>query len=228
MKLLAIETSSKQFSLAVSDGDRIVRSRHFALHKVLSSSIIPAITAILKASQLTLSRLDGFVVGLGPGSFTSLRVGMATVKGLAFTAQKPVVGVPSLDAIAAQAGRVDTPVCIMTDAKRSLVFSATYEYSGGTLKRSSEYVLAAPDDLLAQVKTRTIFAGDGVALYRQQIEQACPGARFAPQRLWVPQAKELIALAKKRFAKKQYDDINKVVPLYLYPADCQVTPSLKP
>ena len=100
MKLLAIETSTNRFSLAVSEGGEILKSRTLILDKVLSSSIIPSIEKILKESKINLKDIDAFVVGLGPGSFTSLRVGLATIKGLAFATGKPLVGVPSLDAIA--------------------------------------------------------------------------------------------------------------------------------
>src|SRR3989304_5415259 len=100
MKILSIDTSTKTFSLAVSDGEEILRSRNIKITRVLSSSIIPSIHQILKKAGIALSQLDGFAVGLGPGSFTSLRVGLSTIKAFALATGKPVVGIPSLDVLA--------------------------------------------------------------------------------------------------------------------------------
>ena len=83
MLILSIDTSTKHFSLAVSENGTVLGSKSLKSKKVLSSTIIPAIEKVLKKAGVTLDKIDGFAVGLGPGSFTSLRVGVATVKGLA-------------------------------------------------------------------------------------------------------------------------------------------------
>jgi len=118
MKLLNIDTSTKNLSLAVFDGKKIVRHRNIILNKVLSNKIVPSIERILSDSKIELDQLDGFAVGLGPGSFTSLRIGLSTVKALAFATQKPVVGIPSLDIIAQGCSSGGT-ICVVVDAKRS-------------------------------------------------------------------------------------------------------------
>src|SRR3989338_9976041 len=100
MNILALDTSTKQFSLAVSVKGKIVAQRNIVLKKVLSSSIIPTIDQMLKRLKMTFKDIDGFVVALGPGSFTSLRVGLSTVKAFALATAKPVLGIPSLDALA--------------------------------------------------------------------------------------------------------------------------------
>src|SRR3989338_5093578 len=109
MYFLSIEPSTKVFSLALSDGRRVLRYRNMTVDKVLEHSIIPAVDRLLASAGVPFKKLDAFAVGLGPGSFTSLRVGLATVKAFAMATGKPVVGVPSLDVIARGALRAYRP-----------------------------------------------------------------------------------------------------------------------
>src|SRR3989338_3422719 len=134
MNILAFDTSSKHFSLAVAKDGKTLHSRSIFLKKVLSGSIMPAILGILKKAGLTLAKLDGFAVGLGPGSFTSLRVGLSTVKGLAYALKKPVVGIPSLDVLALNV-KEDGQICVVCDAKRNMVYACLYQKKGKELKR---------------------------------------------------------------------------------------------
>ena len=242
MNLLAIDTSTKHFSLAVAKDGKTLRHRGLFLEKVLSDSIMPAIQDILKKAGLTLAQLDGFAVGLGPGSFTSLRVGLSTVKGLAFALQKPVVGISSLDVLALNAepcfaGRNperrrrisgDGQICVACDAKRNMVYACLYQKKGGVLKRKSKYLLTEIKNVLKQIKGETTFIGDGVPLFREAIENAAGiKPRFAGEKQMYPQAKHLAALAFKRFEAKEHDAPERLVPLYLYPEDGQVQTSKK-
>lgn len=226
MKLLSLETSTKTFSLAVSNGPKILAGRHFKLIKVLSSSIIPAIEGILKKSQLTLKDLDGFSVGLGPGSFTSLRVGLSTVKGLAFVTGKPVVGISSLDVLAMNAPKnFSGPICVVCDARRNLVYSCFYQRSKNGLKRTSEYFLTEIEEVLKKAKGKVFFIGDGAGLYKEKILAARQESflpLLAKEKDWSPNARHLAELATPRFLKKEFDSVDKIVPLYLYPEDCQI------
>ncbi len=233
MKLLAIETSTKRFSLTVSNGAKILKSRSLVLNKVLSSSIIPAIEKILKEAKMKLKDIDGFVVGLGPGSFTSLRVGLATIKGLAFATEKPIIGIPSLDAISAgflKQTKDNDQICVLLDARRNLVYACLYENAAGTLKRKSEYLLTSLADLLGRIEKDTIFVGDGITLYQDEIKKFGHKVKFtfAPAKYWHPEAKQLVVLAQERCQKQKFDNLDKLVPLYLYPEDCQVSSTPKP
>lgn len=228
MKVLALETSSKRFSLATGDGNQIVKSRTMVLNKILSDSIVPAIGRILTESKWTMAKLDALVIGLGPGSFTSLRVGLATVKGLAFSADKPVIGIASLDAIALNVGQKDQQICVLCDARRNMVYACLYENTKGQLKRKSEYLLIPLAALLAKIHIETIFVGDAVSLYQTDIERHFAASdkkiimSFAAQAKVCPTAKNLIVLAQEHLKNKKFADINHLVPLYLYPEDCQV------
>ncbi|MBI5150264.1 MAG: tRNA (adenosine(37)-N6)-threonylcarbamoyltransferase complex dimerization subunit type 1 TsaB [Candidatus Omnitrophica bacterium] len=223
MNILALDTSSKHFSLAVAKDGKVLYSRSIFLKKVLSDSIMPAIQGILKKAGLTLAKLDGFAVGLGPGSFTSLRVGLATVKGLAFALKKPVVGIPSLDILALNV-KEDGQVCVVCDAKRNMAYACLYQKKGNVLKRKSKYLLTDIQNVLKQVQGEVTFVGDGVPLFQEAIGRAAGiKARFTGGKQMYPQAKHLATLALKRFESKEYDAAESLVPLYLYPEDCQVT-----
>lgn len=233
MRLLALETSTKHFSIALAEDDHILSMKSLVLDGVLSSSIIPSIEQILKQSQTTIKKIDGFAVGLGPGSFTSLRVGMSTVKALAYATGKPIVGIPSLDAVAWGAkGHLCDEICVMSDARRQLLYSRIYKKVRTGLRPQGECRLLGLEELLDQVSGETLFVGDGVSLYRQEIERRYADAAkirptdcrplFAEEKFWFPRADAIVPLVLPRFEKKKFDDIDKLVPMYLYPEDCQV------
>jgi tRNA threonylcarbamoyladenosine biosynthesis protein TsaB len=172
---------------------------------------------------VSLGQLDGFSVGLGPGSFTSLRVGLSTVKGLAFATGKPVIGIASLDVLAMNVPEDNVQVCTLCDAKRNLVYACLYEKRGLVLKKKSDYVLSDIQEVLKQVKGKAIFIGDGIPLFRKEIQEAeglVP--RFADNKLIFPQARRMIPLAYRRIQENKWDHIDQLVPFYLYPEYCQV------
>lgn len=233
MNLLLIDTSTKNFSLAVVRGDQVIGQSNRKADKILSSTIVPAINRILSKTGITLKELDGFAVGLGPGSFTSLRVGLATIKALAFAANKPVVGIPSLDVLAMNGiSSAADNICTLMDARRNLVFACFYSAEKGRLQRRSGYLLTSVEDVLKKAKGKILFLGDGLTLYQKAIEEFSHrsiGAQdpayeplFTGEKNNFPQAAKMLGLALDRFGKKDYDDIDKLVPLYLYPEDCQV------
>ncbi len=223
MNILALETSTKSFSLAVLRNEKVIAERTVILKKVLSDSIIPSIDRILKKSKLSLKNIDGFAVGLGPGSFTSLRVGLSTVKGLAFATGKPIVGVASLDALALNVPAMyDSTICAITDGKRNLFYTCFYKRSHGALKAKTNYLLIDSKTLQEKLKKETIFTGDGIKLLPDELKKN-PYFTFLDERFWYPKAGRVGLLSFKRFQKYDFDDIDRLIPIYLYPDDCQVT-----
>ncbi len=223
MNLLAIDTSTKNLSLAVSGNGGMVRFRNKKLEKPLSCSIMPSIQRILDVSNVSPKDLDGFVVGIGPGSFTGLRVGLAAIKGMALVLNKPIVGISSLDVLAMSIKVEDVGICVLCDARRQMVYSAIYKKGASGLKQRSEYVLGSIDKALEGIRGEMVFVGDGVAMYRKHIDQhpeIVP--KFCDAQLKNPQAKFLVQLGQKRFQQKDFDDVDTLIPLYLYPDHCQV------
>lgn len=233
MHFLSIEASTKNFSVAVSKGPKVLRFRNHKADKILEDSIIPAIDGILTAAGIRFEQLDAFAVGLGPGSFTSLRIGLSTVKAFAMATGKPIVGIGSLDTIAAGAAHLDCDeVCVITDARRNMLYSALYKKTDSGLKRRGDYQLADLATILDTVHGRTLFAGDGVALYRKDIERLYKESQsrgpspckplFVLEKFWFPQGKELAKLAYERLSRRDFDNAQQLTPVYLYAPDCQV------
>lgn len=230
-RLLLLDTATSHASLALSEGEKILRYQNVVLEKSLANSLTLLISRLLVKAGISLKTIDGFAVGLGPGSFTSLRVGLATVKALSFATGKPVVGVPSLDTLARSVKRTGMDaVCALCDARRNLFYACLYVPALEGLERKSEYLLAPLDEILGLCAGKILFVGDGIKSARAIIEQkssgGLKGSGFSPyfvdERQWFPQAKYMLAYARERLERGDGDDINKLLPLYLYPEDCQV------
>lgn len=230
MHFISIESSTKNFSLALNSDAKVLRHKTITHAKLLENVILRHIDAVLKLSQLRISNMDAFVISLGPGSFTSLRVGLATVKAFCMAMKKPLVGICSLDIIAhGVANQVCDEICVIVDARRQLVYSAIYKKTQYGLTITKPYTLSSLGNVLDHVQGQTLFVGDAVGLYEQDIRKSyqkiksgCQ-ALFAAEKYWLPQAKVLAALGFKRLSKKEFDEPATIVPVYLYEDDCQVT-----
>ncbi len=230
MKILAVDTSTRHLTIAVTEGDKILSSRNVRPKKDLSLTITFDIERALQKANVRLSDLDAFVVGLGPGSFTGLRVGFSMMKAFIMVTEKPVVGIPSLDAIAMN---VKTPkasrICVVNDARRGLVYSALYEKRDGGLVRHSEYFLKPIEEILPLIQGDVLFIGDAAAMVKDAVLAYAQAKnmpftpRFASSRVSLPYASELARLGYQRLLRGDRDKIETLVPLYLYPEDCQVS-----
>ncbi len=241
MYFVSFETSTKIFSLAVNKDEKVLRYRNLKSASVLEDSILPALDKILDSAGIKFTQIDGFAIALGPGSFTSLRVGLATVKAFAMATGRPVVGIPTMDInipyflLSKPEFRIKygplipDEICVINDARRGKVYACIYGPKG----RKTDYLLTSLEDVLDKVHGRTLFTGDGLRLYRKDIEESyqkyavnknstCK-CLFADEKWWHPQIKVMAGLAYERFRNKQYDDAAGLLPLYLYPQDCQVT-----
>ena len=223
MPLLAIETSSRQLGIAVLEGEHLLSSFELVAEHPHAAELPEAVRRSLKAARLTLEQLEAIVVDIGPGSFTGLRIGLAFVKAMAFSLKKPVVGVASLDVLAANIPLAARPICPMLDAKQKNVYAALYQVEHAQVTRRTDPLLGPPADMLARISEPTIFLGDGAGLYREQIIQRLGDkALFATEDLWLPRAATLGRLGSARFLRGEQDDASRLVPLYLYPQDCSV------
>jgi tRNA threonylcarbamoyladenosine biosynthesis protein TsaB len=229
MKILAVETSTKHLSIAVAEDDTVLVSRSVPPKRDLSLSITFDIERVLQKAGIFLHEIDAYVVGLGPGSFTSLRVGLSMLKAFIMVNDRLVVGVPSLDVIAMNVkSRRTVQVCVISDARRNLMYSCVYEKTGSALKRQTEHLLKPVAEVLPLLSGEVVFVGDGIPLCLQTIrEEAARHGKFTPvfedEKHWLPNARELAYLGWQRLARKDVDRIETITPLYLYPEDCQVT-----
>ena len=221
MRILAIDTSTRYLSVAAATEDGTLASFHRDAHMTHSSRLIPVIDAVLRKAKVRPGDLDGLALSIGPGSFTGLRIGVTTVKGLAFALRIPVVAVPTLDVIARNAqGFVGTIVPVI-DAKKKKVYAALYASDGKDIKRVSKYLLLSAEELAAKVKGRALFLGDGADLYMAELGKRPAACEFGPKN-WFPRASVVAELAIVRFRKKELEDAFDLTPLYLYSKECDI------
>ncbi|MDP2911040.1 MAG: tRNA (adenosine(37)-N6)-threonylcarbamoyltransferase complex dimerization subunit type 1 TsaB [Candidatus Omnitrophota bacterium] len=226
MKILGIDTSSKFLSIAVSEDKNIIREELYLLDRQHSSQLVPKIKELIGKSKLSIKKIDGFVIGVGPGSFTGLRIGVSAVKGFGIALGKPCIGVASIDAIACNAAIANNNEIIpIIDAKRGQVYAAIYRKKANQIIRISEYLLLPIDTLMKKIKGSPVFLGDGVSLYKDKISDMNRKAVFMEEKYWYPGAGNLIKLGFSRIKRTKKTDLAKLTPLYMYPEDCQVRKS---
>jgi len=150
---------------AVCVDGRGVETHEAPAAKSHSQTLLPLIRSLLEACGLTLGDIDAFAVSCGPGSFTGLRIGISTVKGLALANGRPAIGVPTLDAIAACAVLTEDRVCPILDARKGEVYAALYARHEGRLLRVAADRVVSPEELCELIREPTFFLGDGAERY---------------------------------------------------------------
>ncbi len=228
MKILAIDTSSKFLSIALADGEKIISNLHRDLEQQHCAKLIPLIDELLKKSKVKLKDINFLAISKGPGSFTGLRIGAATIKGLALATKKRIVGVPSLDILAYNAKGSRKLIIPLVDAKRGNVYASIYASDGERLRRHMKYSVLPVGELLREIKGDAIFLGDGIIPYQKTIEDNFKfRAEFAEEKNWYPRATYAAKLALGLIKKKRFEGPDKFTPLYLYPKDVQCRKKLK-
>ena len=220
MKILALETSAKAVSAAVSEDGKILASGYQDTGLTHSRTLMPIVEHILKNADLTVHDMDVIAAAVGPGSFTGIRIGVAAAKGLACAAQKPVVGVSTLAAMARNVAFMDGLVVCAMDARRQQVYNALFEAKDGHLTRLTEDRAISLEDLAAELKAsplpRTI-VGDGGQLCLQYMEDAGIPCRLAPPHLVMQNAVSVALAAEEEALAGRLTDAQGLLPLYLRP-----------
>jgi len=154
LKLLTIDTSTSTCSVSLTIGEKVISEHLLSLEKTLASRLLRSVDAALGEAGLGISDLDGIGVALGPGSFTGLRVGIATVKGLALAAKKPVAGFSSLAMLAMNIPWAAHQVCPMFDAKKKEIYTALYSCRELPVPVIADCVVSPGDFLEVSTVTR--------------------------------------------------------------------------
>lgn len=226
--VLALDTATRRASVALCREEQVVAegTREVTTH---SEGLMSLIDATLEQAGLAVRALDAIVCGRGPGSFTGLRIGMATAKGLCLAAGRPLICLSSLLPLAAIArerlGLDDRPVAALIDARRQEVYCGVFR--SGVL--CTEEVVRRPEalaDLLANAvhaDERVILAGDGAVAYRDLLLSLL-GDRvsLAPEGCHVIEARYLARAALARLAAGEIDDLHAAQPLYIRPSDARL------
>ncbi len=222
LKLLTIDTCSTTCSVAITSGGRLVAEYLLNLDRPMSGQLLKSVEMAVADAAMTFADLDGFGVALGPGSFTGLRVGVATVKGLALAANKPVAGFSSLAMLAMNLPWTHYPVCAMLDARKSEVYAAIYRCTDQPQTLRAECVIA-PGQFLTTITETTIFVGEGALRYRDQITAALGAlAIFPPSTCHVPRASSGALLAAAAFARGDLPPLPSLNPVYIRPSEAEL------
>ena len=224
MKILGIDTSTPIGSVALIDDDNLVAEHTLNIVQAHSARLMPAIDGILKWSDITADDLDGCAVGIGPGSFTGIRIGVATIKSLCYALDKPIVGVSTLEAVAYNLRWTDGIICPLLDARRREVYGAIFE-GGSEWGRLSEDLCLSLDAFLDQlvemtaqrrVPTTFNFVGDGLLTYGDAVrERLGESVHFADAIFNVPRGATVAYLGAQRLQHTDHDSYWTLVPNYV-------------
>ncbi len=224
MIVLAIETSTPQTSVALGTEHEILGATQLTA-KARQDAVVPAIEHLLRWTGLELTAVGGIAVGLGPGLFTGLRVGVEAGKSIAQVLNVPIVGISSLDALAFGVRHTSRLIGAVVDARRGEVFYGFYRSVPGGVIREGEYQVAPPDHLAADLEAfgeEVLLAGNGAILYRRELEGVGGRVEFASA-VWAhPRAYALVELAVPRLLREDFDRLYDVVPLYLRKSDAEI------
>jgi len=224
MKVLGIDTSTSCGSVGLIDDESILSEYLLNIPVTHSERLLGTIELILKEARFAIGDLDGWAISLGPGSFTGLRIGVSTVKGLALATQKPVAGVSTLDVLAYQISSTPYLICPILDARKGEVYTAFYRYGeGNDLKRQSAYRAIKPENLMKDIQERTIFIGDGVKTYRDYLKKSLESlAIFSPNSINFPHGSGVAKLGLELLRKGEFLDLANFTPLYVRPSEAEM------
>ena len=221
--LLTIQTASPAGSIALTSGERLLAELNLDVRKTPTEWLLQSIEDLLDKTDVKKADLDAIAVVQGPGSFTGLRVGLATAKGLSLATGCPLLGISSLHCLAMQLPFAGLPVCVMLDARKQEVYTASYRWEGGYPHPVTEERVVGPDLLLAGVSSETLYVGNGALLYRTLIVRKLGGrAHFAPAFMNLPRAAGAAALALRDWEAGRTSTADELLPNYLRPSEAEL------
>lgn len=225
MRILAVDTSTTAATAAIMEDGRLVSESILNISRAHSQRIMGLIDGLFKGSGLKPTDIDLFACSSGPGSFTGLRIGASIIKGMAQTLGKPVVAVPTLDALAYNLFNCSGLVCPMLDAQRGMVYSSLYEWDKGRLQKKEDLRVIHIDELIGLIKKEalhTTFLGDGVILFESSLKRNLSAYSIAPADHLLPRAASCAALALDMYERGIYDTYSSFRLTYIRKSQAEV------
>jgi tRNA threonylcarbamoyladenosine biosynthesis protein TsaB len=222
MLFLGIDTSTTTGTVALASPEKVHAEWTLEVPRTHADRLLPHIRYILSEADLTFQDLKGIAVTTGPGSFTGLRIGITTAKTLAHVSGKPLVGVPTLDVLAANVPHATGLICSVLDARRGEIYAAVYRRDGsGKTERLTEYLAVTPEALLEMIPEPALFVGNGVWAYSDRFRET-DGHRVVLE----PELNHVRAPVLCRLAREQYRLQGGTKPgdlkaLYVRPSDAE-------
>lgn len=224
MKVLALETATMLGGVAIlSDEDGLIGELRVNVRIAHAERLMPAIQWLLTASRISIRDIDAFAVSIGPGSFTGLRIGLSTAKGLSYSTGKPLVPVPTLDAFARTLPFCTYLICPMLDARKNEVYTALYKWEGSLCKKIIPETLIMPAEFLREIKGAAVFIGDGAMSYKRLIiDTLHTDAIFPPSGKMLSSASAIAEIAIEKLRDGIDIDPITLTPFYIRKSEAEI------
>lgn len=219
MKILGLDSSGLVASVAIVEDEELRGEYTVNYKKTHSQTLLPMLDEVVKMIELDLETIDAIAVSGGPGSFTGLRIGSATAKGLGLALGKPLIHVPTVDALAYNlAGHRDL-VCPLMDAKKNQTYTGLYAFDGNEMQILCEQCAVGIDEIIEKVnesQKAVVFLGDGVPVFSEYIAEHCKVPyTFAPAHMNKQRAGAVAALGMEKYKKGEFETAAEHRPDYL-------------
>jgi tRNA threonylcarbamoyladenosine biosynthesis protein TsaB len=222
MKILAVDTSTKTCSVAITDNNDILSELTVNHLKTHTAFLMKMIQDALNAADLLIDDINGLAVIIGPGSFTGLRIGLSSIKGISAATGKPVVGVSSLEALAHTIPFTSKCICPMIDARKGQVYCARFRHQNGILINELPVRSIKPLHVIEGINEPCIFIGDGALAYKDMIVEKLGGlAFFARPYQNLINASVVAQLSLQRFLNGDTDSPESLTPSYARKSDAE-------
>ena len=221
MKILALDSTATVASVALCEDDRLLGEYTVNNGNTHSETLLPMVESLLRFFDLSTDDIDLFAVSAGPGSFTGVRIGAATIKGLAFNTQKPCIGVSTLDALAYNLNMRNGLICPVMNARRKQVYTALFRCEDGVLTRlcpDSAIAIAELDEWLSAYDEPVYLCGDGYEITKENLTHA---VGFTPERLRHQSAFSVAQVAKTAYDRGLRTTDAEMFPTYLRPSQAE-------
>jgi len=216
MQILGIETATWLGSIALVTESEVIAEYTLNIRRTHSERLMGMIARLLSDTDVALTDLDGIAVSIGPGSFTGLRIGLSTAKGLCFANDLPLTAVPTLEAMASRVCFARYPVCPLLDARKQEVYAAIYDVSEEAVREVLAPGTISIEHLLKQIPRPAIFSGDGTTIFRDRIrEKLGDESFFVPSDIAHPDAASVARLGLSAFRKGEHAELVSLEPIYL-------------
>ncbi len=228
MRILAADTSTMSGSLALLDGENLAAELTLSSAQTHNRRLLKSVDWLLREVGWDLDSIDAFAVACGPGSFTGLRIGMSTMKVLAWTTGKLYAAICSLDALALPFCFSAKPVCTLLDARKGEVYCALYRPDGkAALSLEVPYAAVTPsrlaETIIPKLSEPAFFCGDGWTAYKNPLRKKLGDLVLEPPATFhIIRAASVAELARRRFVKGESDDPKYSSPFYLRPSEAEI------
>ena len=235
MLILGIDTATQVASVGITREEVMLAEESQHERANHTETLLPLISRVLEQARITLPEIEGIGVSIGPGSFTGLRIALGTVKGFAYAMGQKVVGVPTLDALAATVSEWEGKewqglICPLLDARKREIYAALFcRDSEGNLNKLLPDQVLIPQQLLEQITEPCLFLGDGVETYGELIRHYCGTlAQLLPFSTHHPRGAVIARMAWERLRNRDHDDLQRLTPAYVRPPEAVVKRGIAP